>query len=113
MTRLRHLDNLNTTRFVTFTCYHGLPLLDKKEARDIFLNHLQSFRERTGVKLLGYVVMPEHVHLVLFPASGVLLGREVGKLKAYSAIDLIKCTKRVGRVPESRFSGTEKPDILC
>ena len=101
MTRLRHLDNLNTARFVTFTCYHGLPLLDKKEARDIFLNHLQSFRERTGVKLLGYVIMPEHVHLVLFPPSGVLLGREVGKLKAYSAMDLIKLLDSVSEyVPE-------------
>lgn len=34
-------------------------------ARDIFVQELARVRERMGFCLIGYVVMPEHVHLLL------------------------------------------------
>ena len=51
--------------FITFTCYRRLPLLKTARARDIFVQELGKLRDATGFHLIGYVVMPEHVHLLI------------------------------------------------
>src|SRR5216684_1817278 len=51
--------------FVTFSCYRRLPLLGTARARNRFARILEEVRSRHAFKLIGYVVMPEHVHLLL------------------------------------------------
>ena len=51
--------------FVTFSCYQRQPLLDSAPRRDLFLHILERVRRRYRLIVLGYVVMPEHVHLLL------------------------------------------------
>lgn len=51
--------------FITFSCYRRLPLLKTARARDIFVKELGKVRHEMGFRLLGYVVMPEHVHLLM------------------------------------------------
>jgi len=51
--------------FVTFSCYRRLPLLKSARARDIFVRELGKARDELGFQLIGYVVMPEHVHLLI------------------------------------------------
>src|ERR1700682_6298967 len=51
--------------FVTFSCYRRRPFLGTRHARDRFVRVLDEVRSRHGFKLFGYVVMPEHVHLLL------------------------------------------------
>ena len=51
--------------FITFSCYRRLPLLGSVHARDDFVQVLGEMRERLGFALVGYVVMPEHVHLLI------------------------------------------------
>jgi putative transposase len=57
--------------FITFTCYRRLPLLGSIRARNVFVNILGQVRDRYGFSLVGYVVMPEHIHLLVSePAKG-------------------------------------------
>jgi putative transposase len=51
--------------FVSFSCYRGLPLLRTVRARNVFVKTLGVVRDRYRFSLAGYVVMPEHVHLLL------------------------------------------------
>ena len=51
--------------FITCSCYHRLPLLKSARARDRFLSILEQTRERYQFVVVGYVVMPEHIHLLL------------------------------------------------
>ena len=51
--------------FITFSCYQRLPLLRTVRARDIFVQELGKLRDEMAFHLIGYVVMPEHVHLLL------------------------------------------------
>jgi len=51
--------------FVTFRCYRRRPLLGTARARDRFVKILNEVRHRHGFRLVGYVVMPEHVHLLM------------------------------------------------
>jgi putative transposase len=57
--------------FITFTCYRRLPLLRSVRARNAFVHVLGEVRDRYGFSLVGYVVMPEHIHpLISEPAKG-------------------------------------------
>src|ERR1700680_1264551 len=57
--------------FITFTCYRRLPLLRSVRARNTFVKILGEVRDRYGFALAGYVVMPEHIHLLISePAHG-------------------------------------------
>ena len=51
--------------FVTFSCYRRFPLLCTIGARNVFVEALGAIRDRYKFSLVGYVVMPEHVHLLL------------------------------------------------
>ncbi len=51
--------------FVTFSCYQRLPYLAEPEAYDIFEDSLEKTRQKYGLSIDSYVVMPEHVHLLV------------------------------------------------
>jgi putative transposase len=51
--------------FLTFSCYRRQPLLNNDTARGVFGRELESVRQRYGFVVAGYVVMPEHVHLLV------------------------------------------------
>ena len=70
MPKLRHYDDLNTARFVTFSCYRRLQLLVQSQVIRVFLETVSAIRKEPQFRLLGYVIMPEHVHLVLHPIDG-------------------------------------------
>ena len=64
-TGLRRQYGKGHLHFITFSCYRRLPLLRTARARDIFVKELGKVRDEMGFHLLGYVVMPEHVHLLM------------------------------------------------
>jgi len=51
--------------FVTFNCYRRRPYLGTPRARSRFVKVLDQVRSRFTFLLIGYVVMPEHVHLLV------------------------------------------------
>jgi putative transposase len=63
--RLQRLYGRGDLHFVTFSCYRRRPLLGTRRARHRFVHILNQVRSRYCFQLLGYVVMPEHVHLLL------------------------------------------------
>lgn len=52
---------------LTFSCYRRLPLLSRDRTRQWLIDALSHVRETHSVALLAYVVMPEHVHVLLLP----------------------------------------------
>src|SRR5271167_4127947 len=51
--------------FITCSCYQRKPWLDIDERRDLFLDILEEVRKQHRFVVLGYVVMPEHFHLLM------------------------------------------------
>jgi REP-associated tyrosine transposase len=51
--------------FLTTSCYRRLPLLGRAKARDLFVGVLEQVRRRYHFVVVGFVVMPEHVHLLI------------------------------------------------
>jgi len=51
--------------FFTCSCYRRRPLLGTPRDRDLFLTVLEQARRRYQFGVCGYVVMPEHIHLLI------------------------------------------------
>jgi len=62
---LRRYYGCGDLHFITFSCYRRHPFLGTRRARDRFVRILDEVRDRHGFRLIGYVVMPEHVHLLV------------------------------------------------
>jgi putative transposase len=58
-------QNQRCLHFITFSCYRRMKLLDGAEARDLFERELERVRLWYGCYIAAYVVMPEHVHLLI------------------------------------------------
>lgn len=62
---LKRLYGRGHLHFITFSCCRRQPFLDTPAARSVFLKELDRLRTEYGFLLVGYVVMPEHVHLLI------------------------------------------------
>jgi putative transposase len=77
--------------FVTFTCHNWLPLIEEATAHKAFENWF-SYLPSKKVKLLGYVIMPNHFHCLLYfePESTISLNALIANAKRFLAYDIIK-----------------------
>ena len=64
---MKRYEEPNHLRFLTFSYYQQLPLFQDDWAKDIFVDCLGIQRKRSGFHLIAWVVMPDHVHLLLWP----------------------------------------------
>ena len=70
---MRRHEHPNHARFLTFSCEHRLPLFDNDAIKDKFVHQLRRTRERHAFLLHAWVVMPEHVHLLIrFPGPATV-----------------------------------------
>jgi putative transposase len=67
--------------FVTFSCHQRLPHLSSPSYRDLFESALQDTQEQHRFEVIGYVVMPEHVHLLVTEPRKVLIAAALHALK--------------------------------
>ncbi|MGH9781189.1 MAG: REP-associated tyrosine transposase [Candidatus Acidiferrales bacterium] len=63
--KLERRYGLGHLHFITCSCYRRLPFFASERRRHIFLKLLREVRDRCDFVLLGYVVMPEHIHLLI------------------------------------------------
>ena len=61
--------------FVTATTRIRKSLFRKREAADLLVRELEVLRRELGFAILGYAVMPDHVHLILVPGPAAGLTR--------------------------------------
>ena len=62
---LRRIYGGGDFHFITCSCYRRLALLKSARRRDIFLEILEQVRKKFRFVVAGYVVMPEHFHLLM------------------------------------------------
>ena len=71
--KLRRYHGRGDLHFITFSCYERRALLARVRARDLCLKILEEVRKRFRPRVVGYVVMPEHVHFLIGePQRGTL-----------------------------------------
>jgi putative transposase len=74
------------THFITFSCYQRRPYLASDTTKALFEDALERTRLRYRFAVYGYVLMPEHVHLLVSEPEKVLLARAIKALKLSVAL---------------------------
>ncbi len=59
----------------------------------IFIDNLKFYREKFGFKLIGYVFMPDHYHLLILPVKKVEIQKIRQSLKGHIAHQFLKIMK--------------------
>ena len=65
--KLRRYDEYGHIHFLTISCYRRLQFFRDDRVKQVFVDGMDRTRAKLGIRWVGYVVMPEHVHLLLFP----------------------------------------------
>jgi putative transposase len=78
---LRRYQQAGDLHFITFSCYRRQPKLGTVGSRAAFERSLERTRRAYGFRVLGYVVMPEHVHLLLSEPETTRLATALQALK--------------------------------
>ena len=86
---LTRFQQSGQSHFVTFCCYHRRRLLTTDASCRIFESALERVRRSFKLQVYGYVVMPEHVHLLLSEPQRDTLADALKSLKQGVARRLI------------------------
>lgn len=62
-----HYNSPGHAHFLTFSCYQRLPLLSRERTRHWLIEAITRAKEKYKYALWAYVIMPEHVHLMVYP----------------------------------------------
>jgi putative transposase len=78
---LKRFHDAHCLHFITFSCYRRQPELGEPHFRDIFGADTEPVRRWYGMYVYGYVVMPEHVHLLVSEPERAPLSVAIQMLK--------------------------------
>ncbi len=78
---LKRFQQSGQTHFVTFSCYRRRALLVTAAAKRRFAIGLERIRRKFRLCVYGYVVMPEHVHLLVGEPQLETLAEAIKSLK--------------------------------
>jgi putative transposase len=92
---LKRFQKAESLHFITFSCFHRLPLLEASGARETVEAVLELTRARHYARVYAYVLMPEHVHLLVNEPPQILLAQFLKAVK--------QMTSRQLRGPREKF----------
>jgi len=76
--------------FITFTCFNWIPLFEITKGYDAVYNFFDVLKAN-GNEVLGYVIMPNHVHLMLhYTNTKQSLNTIIGNGKRFIGYDIVK-----------------------
>jgi putative transposase len=96
VTRLRRIEVRDRIFFITFNIARDTAAISASE-RDLVLATLQALRGPNDFALYGYVVMPDHAHLLIHPKS-VPLPKIMRDLKSKAGLALCKIRNHPGPI---------------
>ncbi len=86
---------------LTFSCYRGLPLLKSTVFRHFVYEAIRKAMEKHYFDLWAYVLMPNHVHLLIYPS-----------VNPYSISAILKSIKQSSGRKAVNWFRTNRPDYL-
>jgi putative transposase len=70
--QIQHFHEPGDCHELTFSCYRRLPLLTNDLWRRMFCEAIERALQRHAFRLAAFVLMPEHVHLLVYPTSATV-----------------------------------------
>jgi putative transposase len=100
---LKRYQQSEQSHFVTFSCYRRLPRLQHNLIRNIFVESLERMRRSYRFRVYGYVLMPEHVHMLISEPEVEFLAKAIQALKISVARRAMHYEKNSGTLWQKRY----------
>src|SRR5574337_231759 len=93
MPRQKHYYGENHLHYLTRSTYRRARLFDSEKFRRRWVETLGELRRELSFKIAGYVLMPEHFHLLIWPSSRANPSQILQKLEGRTALYVLKNLK--------------------
>ena len=98
--------NLPNVHFVTTNVFRRHPIFTDGRYAGIIFQALHAYKLMHGAKVYGYVLMPDHLHLVLHLPEGREISNFMREFKKLAARNILVLLKTEGKV--TKFARPEK-----
>ena len=83
------------TYYFTFQIVEWVDIFSRKEYRDIIINSINHCRKEKGLEIWAYVIMTNHIHIILSSKVGKL-SDTIRDFKSYSSKKILESIKMKG-----------------
>jgi len=109
--RINKLEK-NAPYFITITVIEWLNIFTNKEYFDCLINCLKYCQKNLGLLLYEYVIMTNHIHLIVQAREGYSLSKIIGSFKQFTTKEILVLLqndrrKYIIRILENSFSKKE------
>ena len=81
----------NVLHYLTFVSFQRVPVFKSDEICQFFIDAIRETRDKHPFKLVAYVIMPDHVHLIVNPLRDIeTIAKELKGRSAHKAIKWLK-----------------------
>jgi putative transposase len=103
MSRLRHQAFPGATYFVTTKCWQSFPIFQIAESAEILIRKMLEYRDKGNYLLQEFVVMPNHLHILITPGNSASLERAMQLIKGGSSHEIHKVRRTTASIWQSGF----------
>jgi putative transposase len=112
MGRLTHRTSPGWTYFVTTKAWQGVSVFQVAEAAEIVITKILEYRDKGNYLLHEFVLMPNHLHLILTPADSVSLEKTIQLIKGGSSHEIHKVRPAKLQIWQPGFHESRVKDLL-
>ena len=94
MSTPKHRTALGSSYFITTKCWQSRAIFQVPETAEILIETLLNYRDRKAYALHEFIVMPDHLHLLLTPSSTTSLEKSMQFIKGGSSHQIHKARKQ-------------------
>ncbi len=112
MGRLRHCTSPGWTYFVTTKAWQSMSVFQVQEIAEILVRKILEYRDRKSYLLHEFVLMPNHLHLLLTPSQSVTLEKAIQLIKGGSSHEIHRVRGESTQIWQSGFHEARVRDWL-
>jgi len=111
---VRHFHEVGHLHELTFSCYQRMPLLTNDAWRAKLARCVEAAGIEMAMELVGFVFMPEHVHLLVYPtAPNPSIARYLARIKQPLSKQIKESLAGRGSRLLPRLTVVERPGKTC
>lgn len=103
MGRLTHRTSPGWTYFVTTKAWQNISVFQVQESAEIVVRKILEYRDKKNYLLHEFVLMPNHLHLLLTPSETVSLERALQVIKGGSSHEIHMVRGNTAQIWQSGF----------
>jgi REP element-mobilizing transposase RayT len=101
--RTKHLNIEYYPSFITTLAYDRFPIFEDNRVAEILRKAIYFNREKGFYDLVAFVIMPEHLHMILIPKNHKNVSQIMHSLKSFSSKEINATVRKTGPIWQKGF----------